>query len=65
MINYVGEEKELKTLRSIEPFKNDPNNKKSCINCGKIATQIAYFKVDGDTVIERYCDTCAESVKFG
>ena len=65
MINYVGEEKELKTLRSIEPFKNDPNNKKSCINCGKIATQIAYFNMDGATVIERYCDTCANSVKFG
>jgi hypothetical protein len=34
------------------------------VNCGKIATQIAYFNMDGATVIERYCDTCANSVKF-
>jgi hypothetical protein len=62
--NYVGEEKELITLRSIEPFTNDPNNKKYCVNCGDLATQIAYFDVDGTTTVERYCNRCAESVKF-
>ena len=56
---------ELRALRSIEPFTNDPNNEKFCINCGKLATQIAYFYVDGDTIVETYCGTCAYSVKFG
>jgi hypothetical protein len=65
MINCVGDEKELTTLRTIEPFTNDPNNKKFCVNCGDIATQIAYFDVNGTRIVERYCDTCAESVKFG
>jgi ribosomal protein S27AE len=62
--NYVGEVKQLITLRSIEPFTNDPNNKKYCVNCGDLATQIAYFHVDGTTTVERYCDRCADSVKF-
>jgi len=52
-------------LKSIEPFTNDPNNKKFCVNCGNVATQMAYFDVDGTTIVERYCHTCAESVKFG
>lgn len=55
----------MRTLRSIEPFTNDPNNEKFCINCGKLATQMAYFYVDGDTIVERYCGPCADSVKFG
>jgi ribosomal protein S27AE len=49
----------------MEPFTNDPNNKKYCVNCGDLATQIAYFDVDGTTTVERYCNRCAESVKYG
>jgi ribosomal protein S27AE len=48
----------------MEPFTNDPNNKKYCVNCGDLATQIAYFDVDGTTTVERYCDRCADLVKF-
>ena len=62
--SIIGDKKELITLRSIEPFTNDPSNKKYCVNCGDIVTQIAYFDVDGTTTVERYCDTCAKSVKF-
>jgi hypothetical protein len=61
----IGDEKELKILRSIEPFTNEPKGEKmkTCVNCGKLATQIATFDVDRATVIERYCDNCIESVK--
>jgi hypothetical protein len=64
MINCVGEEKELRSLRSVEPVTNERDKIKVCVNCGNISTQIAIFDVDGATVIERYCDNCAKSVEF-
>jgi hypothetical protein len=33
---------------------------KFCVNCGNVATQEALFSVDGATLIEKYCDRCAE-----
>ncbi len=56
--------KGLKTLRSVEPFTNDPKVKKMkiCVYCGNLATQIAYFDVGGATVIEKYCDTCIKTI---
>jgi hypothetical protein len=33
---------------------------KFCVNCGNMATQEALFNVDGDMLIEKYCDNCAE-----
>jgi hypothetical protein len=63
MINCVGEEKELRSLRSIEPVTDERDKNKVCVNCGNISTQIAIFDVDGAIVIERYCDNCVESVK--
>jgi hypothetical protein len=29
-----------------------------CITCGKIATTEALFKLEGATIIQRYCDHC-------
>lgn len=60
----IGDENELITLCSIEPFTNDSSNKKYCVNCGDLATQLTYFDVDGTTTVERYCDRCADLVKF-
>ncbi len=33
-----------------------------CITCGGAATQTALFKIEGATIVERYCDSCAKSV---
>jgi hypothetical protein len=56
--------KGVKTLRYVEPFTNDPKNKKRkfCATCANIATQIACFDVGEATVIERYCDTCVKTI---
>lgn len=53
-----------RTLQSIEPFTNKPENKKYCVNCGSLATQIAYFDADGASIIERYCDNCIKLIKI-
>ncbi len=57
--------KEQRTLRSVEPFTNEPGDKKIkfCVNCGNIAAHTAYFKVEGATIIERYCDTCIKTIE--
>lgn len=34
-----------------------------CISCGGAATKTALFKIEGATIVERYCDTCAKQVK--
>jgi hypothetical protein len=56
--------KEPRTLRSVEPFINEPKDKKMkfCVNCGNIAAHTACFKVEGATIIERYCDTCVKTI---
>ena len=57
--------KEPRTLRSVEAFTNEPGDKKMkfCVNCGYIASHTAYFKVEGATIIERYCDTCIKTIE--
>jgi len=49
-----------------KPIEKDEKNKERqffCIACGKMATQTALFKIEGATIIERYCDSCVKSVK--
>jgi len=49
-----------------EPIAKDEKNKDKqyfCVGCGSVATQTALFKVEGATIIERYCDSCVKSVK--
>ncbi|CAN5842028.1 hypothetical protein BH23THE1_BH23THE1_34780 [soil metagenome] len=31
-----------------------------CVCCGNTATQEAIFAVEGATIIEKYCDSCAK-----
>jgi len=33
---------------------------KHCVSCGNTATQEAVFTVEGATILEKYCDTCAK-----
>ena len=33
---------------------------KYCISCSKTATQELIFTVEGATIIEKYCDSCAK-----
>jgi len=56
--------KEPRSLRSVEPFTIEPKDKKMkfCVNCGNIAAHTAYFKVEGATIIERYCDVCVKTI---
>ena len=56
--------KEQRTLSSVEAFTNEPGDKKIkfCVNCGNIAAHTAYFKVEGASIIERYCDTCIKTI---
>jgi hypothetical protein len=48
-----------------EPIEKDEKRKDRgyfCIGCGSVATQTALFKIEGATIIERYCDRCAKKV---
>lgn len=65
MINCVSEEKELRSLRYIEPVTDERDKNKVCVNCGNISTQIAVFDVGGATVIERYCDIYVKTLNSG
>jgi MinD superfamily P-loop ATPase len=33
---------------------------KYCVSCSNTATQEAIFTVEGATIIEKYCDSCAK-----
>jgi hypothetical protein len=48
-----------------EPIERNEKNQRQyfCIGCGSDATQTALFKIEGATIIERYCDRCAKKVK--
>ena len=45
----------------ISPFKKDKLIKAitgSCCTCGCVATKMATYKMNGATLIEKYCDAC-------
>lgn len=55
------------SLEPIPPNSGNESKKKAmktyfCVGCGNVATQTAFFKVEGATVIERYCDNCVKTV---
>lgn len=54
-------EKNFTSLRSFTPHNGKT---KFCAICANMATQEALFNVGGGvTLIERYCETCAKTVK--
>lgn len=50
----------FKKFSSIGPFDDSDGKIKPCVICGIPATQEAIFTVDGATIVEKYCDSCAE-----
>ncbi|MFL6422274.1 MAG: hypothetical protein ACJ71D_07280 [Nitrososphaera sp.] len=54
----------------LKPYQTRPalnTTKKSagfCIICGEIATTEALFKLEGATIIQRYCDKCLSSAQY-
>ena len=53
-----------KIFTSLRSFVDHNGKTKFCASCGNVATQEALFNVGGGvTLIERYCDTCAKTVK--
>ena len=49
-----------KKFSSMSAFADVGGNIKSCVICGNTATQEAIFTVEGATIIEKYCDSCAK-----
>ena len=53
-----------KVFTSLRSFADHSGKTKYCASCGNVATQEALFNVGGGvTLIERYCDTCAKTIK--
>ena len=49
-----------KKFSSLRAFVDVNGNTKPCVICGNKATQEAIFTVEGATMIEKYCDSCAK-----
>jgi hypothetical protein len=58
----------IRGIPEFKPIEKDEKNKERqyfCISCGGGATQTAFFKIEGATIIERYCDVCASKLNQG
>ncbi|TVP39317.1 hypothetical protein [Candidatus Nitrosocosmicus arcticus] len=49
-----------KNFSSIRAFVDVSGKTTHCVSCGNTATQEAIFAVEGATIIEKYCDSCAK-----
>jgi hypothetical protein len=52
-----------KRLTSLRPITEHSEKTKFCARCGNVATQEALFKVEGASLIEKYCDICVKKIK--
>jgi hypothetical protein len=50
----------FKKFSSIRAFVDVGGKTKYCVSCGNTATQEAIFSVEGATILEKYCDSCAK-----
>jgi hypothetical protein len=50
----------FKKFSSIRAFVDVGGKTKYCVSCGNTATQEAIFSVEGATIVEKYCDSCAK-----
>ncbi|HET7149097.1 MAG TPA: hypothetical protein VFI73_11415 [Candidatus Nitrosopolaris sp.] len=62
---------EIRGIISITPCKAQPaprievnDKRKRCVHCSNIATNDVLFKLEGATVMERYCDSCMISLEI-
>ena len=67
MISEINSDRIVKSLQSfhknfssIGAFVDVGGKTKYCVSCGNTATQEAIFTVEGATIIEKYCDSCAK-----
>ena len=49
-----------KKFSSIRAFVDVDGKTTHCVICGNTATQEAVFTIEGASVIEKYCDSCAK-----
>ena len=49
-----------KNFSSIRALDDVAGKTKHCVSCGNTASQEAIFTVEGATIIEKYCDSCAK-----
>ena len=52
-----------KKLTSLRPITEHRDKTIFCAHCGNVATQEAFFKVEGASLIEKYCDICVKKLK--
>ena len=50
----------FKKFSSIRAYVDVSGKTRYCVSCSKTATQEAIFTVDGASIIEKYCDSCAK-----
>ncbi len=50
----------FKKFSSIRAYAVVSGKTRYCVSCSNIATQEAIFTVDGATILEKYCDSCAK-----
>ncbi len=49
-----------KNFSSLRAFVDVGRKTRYCVSCANTATQEAIFTVDGATIVEKYCDSCAK-----
>jgi hypothetical protein len=52
-------------IPEFKPIEKDEKNKERqyfCVGCGGVATQTAFFKIEGAVIVERYCNVCASKL---
>ena len=49
-----------RNFSSIRAFVGVGGKTTHCVSCGNTATQEAIFNVEGASIVEKYCDSCAK-----
>jgi hypothetical protein len=49
-------------LKPIEKDEKRTDRQYFCVGCGGVATQTAFFKIEGAVIVERYCAVCASEL---
>ena len=58
-----------KTLMSVKEFpvpevgRRQKDKRKRCVLCGNLASHEAIFRVQGASLVERYCNICVKKLK--
>jgi hypothetical protein len=55
-------DKGIAELKPIEKGEKRTERQYFCVGCGSLATQTAFYKIEGAVIVERYCDACASKL---